>query len=229
MFFCKVLSVLLAIFVICCNSAPQYDISTENKGLFLYVDSTENPIELAMKEIMDLVPKEKIMKIAEEHMETDPDFRAAVAYMKSPQWTNLIDTIRTKPQWVEFREYVRNVMGFDVEIFSKCTREFLRNIPETAAPITNAKRGFRFFMADVEKVIPVNKIIEVFYKRIVNTGRFKEATQKMSSDEFKTILTNLFAVPEFQQVACILQDMDINVREMFAMLQAFLGWPNINF
>lgn len=212
MIFLKVFPLLVTVFVIGCIAVPTYETTTE-----------QHPIKTAMKEIMELMPTEKIFKIAEEHLLKDDEFKAAMTYMKSVEWTSLLDNIKEKTEWKEFRDYILKVLGFDVEEFSKCSRGFIENITVPNDYDINVKKSLKSFMQDVENVLPWDNVMKVFYKRIINTGIFKQTFAELKSDRFKKIVEKLLGIPEVQRVFDILENMDFNIKGIFTMLHDFLG------
>lgn len=194
---------VLAIFVvaiICCNGS---------------VHDTDNPVHVAFKEIMDLVPQDQIKRIAEEHLRSDEEFRAAIAYMKSNNWTEKINTLHVTTEWLQFINYLEEIFGYEVEHFLEGFLKFLVNATVTVDPRNTAGNALNSFMEDVEMAIPINKMLKIFYKKIVNTGIYKETLEKMRSEKFKEILSNLLSVSEVKEILDKLDNMGLVVRNLF--------------
>lgn len=75
-------------FIIYCNGAPQ----------------TRTDVHGAIREILDLIPTEEVLKAVHDHLRTDEGFKTAVLYVRSKQWTDLLDTIHEKKEWLYFRK-----------------------------------------------------------------------------------------------------------------------------
>lgn len=180
-----------------------------------------------MKEVMDLIPKDNITRIVEHHSKTDEGFKAAIAYMKSSEWTDLLDTIRNTREWKIFRSTIEMITGFDIETLSKCTRGFTENIHIDFDRNNTTKRSLRSFMIDVEQTIPVDTILKIFYKDLIDTGVFKNTIEQFKTDNFRKIIEDLLAVPEVKKFLMELENMDLNIKSIYVMLQSFLGWPKI--
>lgn len=178
---------------------------------------TDHPLQVAMREIMEVLPQERIKEIAEEHLEFDEGFRAAVSHLKSKHWMNLIDTIKETPEWKEFRDYVKDFSGIDLEVFSKCSTAFIGNLTVPSDPDSKAKMSLKSFLQDLEKILPREEIMKIIYKRIIDTGIFKQTYERIRSEKFREIIKNLIAVPEVKEVLDDLETMGINIRGTFAI------------
>lgn len=207
---------LLFTVIICCNGIIPNEITQKPSG---------TSIQTTMEEIMDLLPKENIIRVFEEHLKTDEQFKAAIVYMQSKDWTDLLDAIRDKNEWKEFKNYMEIVTGFDMEILSKCTRRFTENVEVEIDPNSSAKRSLKLFVKDLQQVIPWEKIGSFIYQKVVGTGLYKNIIEQMRSDRFKEILNNFLAVTEVKKFIQELEQMDVFIKNYFPILESILGWP----
>lgn len=168
--------------------------------------TTDNPVKLAMKEIMGLVPEEKMLEIAEEHLKTDEEFQAVILYMKSEEWTSLIAAIKKTPEWKEYRTITEEIFGIDIEEISNSYRRFIDKTETIDTNIT-AKRSLRSFLQDLRGSLPEDKILNIFV-RIANSPRMGV----LKSDRLNNAFENLTCLPEFKKFLEEFRRMDFNIK-----------------
>lgn len=203
MIFSNLVPTILMILAVNCIASPLVDVTTEN------------PYHIALRELMEVIPKDKILQIANDHLETDEAFQAAVAYLQSEEWKTLIDTIKEKPEWKEFNQLIQEIFGVDLEVMSKCNERFLKEAKVPLSLNSGVKRSMKYFLRDVQEVLPMTKMTNVLMERIINTGLYKRQLEVVKSDRFRKAFENLIAVPEVKKMVKELQEMDVISVELF--------------
>lgn len=172
--------------------------------------------------ILALLPRDKIKDIANKHLKSDEGFKAGIAYMKSKEWIDLVETIKAKPAWITFKNYIKNNTGFVIEIIQNCTRGFIdkATVSET---LKYGNRTFKSFLEDVDQVIPTTKLMDAFLKRR-NDKDFEKIIKKLSDKKFKKIVEDVLALPEVKKAVKELDKMGFEITEIFGLTYYFLGW-----
>lgn len=179
--------------------------------------TTENQVALAMKEIMSLIPTEDLHKLAQEQIKTDKEFLSAILYIKSSEYTDLVDAVKSKNEWKTFRNYLVEFIGIDIDIVSQCLTKFVNDIDIEGVTSSSTKKSLKKFMEKIGKVIPFDEIIQVFYKRIINSGYLRNIDQTKSKI-VKEMLGQLLAVPEVIKLLDALEAMDLPVKDLIKTL-----------
>nr|XP_023013752.1 uncharacterized protein LOC111503631 [Leptinotarsa decemlineata] len=187
--------------------------------------TTARPISEEFKDILALIPRDQITKLAEEHLETDESFKAAVEYMQSDEWILLVETVKSKPEWKAFKTFTKQ-FGVDIDTLIHCSEGFILNANVTVSD--NATRSLIPFIKDMQKAIPLTKIIGAFHEKMMKSKAFQEFFEKISSEESKKIVEDVINVPEIGLMMKEWDKMGLNLYELVSLMYTFLGWGEFN-
>ncbi|KAJ8939744.1 hypothetical protein NQ314_011030 [Rhamnusium bicolor] len=176
------------------------------------------------KNLKSLIPKERVRNITYEHLETDQNFKAAIKYMQSEEWKDLIEAIRDKPEWIALKKYLRE-FGIDLELIINYAEAFVANITVTLEPQDPPpKKNLSLFIIDVEQSLPIIAIVSFLHEKLINNPSVQELFEKLSNNESRQMIENVIALPE---VKCLIKEfeyMGVNFLDMFSLMYTFFGW-----
>ncbi|KAJ8980932.1 hypothetical protein NQ317_000942 [Molorchus minor] len=180
-------------------------------------------LEDELKDIMQLLPKDFIKNIASEHLKTDEGFKAAIKYMQSEEWINLIEAVKHKPEWIALKNYLK-LSGLDLEVMIHYLEMFAQNTTITLDPNSPPqKKSFKSFIVDVEQNFPTVKFITAVKEKMA-TGTLQQLFDRLSSAESRKLLEAVIALPEVKKIMEIMMDMDVNLYDLLSLLYTLFGW-----
>ncbi|XP_050518720.1 uncharacterized protein LOC126892908 isoform X2 [Diabrotica virgifera virgifera] len=166
-------------------------------------------------------PKEKVIEIANKHLQTDEGFKAAVNYLKSVEWRNLTETIRKKPEWVSLKDYIKK-FGISIDTIVKHVDKYLqtvtvRNLDE------NTPRNLTSFLLEAGDVLPRGYFLKLLFKELIKIPIVPLIIQ-LKSPEIKLKFDVALDIPEVHTVLVELKKMGAPLDVIIGMIYFFLGW-----
>lgn len=184
-----------------------------------------NPIKEQVKELIGKIPMDKIHVISEEHLKQDPGYQAAVNYLKSSEWKQIVKDVRDVSEWKFVKEAIKE-FGVDLNLLidhvSHCLEAVdIRNLNVEAS----IKPNLTLFLNDVqdELLVPVMKGISNFIESIGEENLHKLAKEP-NTVEIKNSLDKALKTKQVQTMIDKLQEMGINLKKSLWFVASVLGW-----
>ncbi|CAH0547511.1 unnamed protein product [Brassicogethes aeneus] len=179
-------------------------------------------LEDEIKEVMELLPKENISEVVVSHLKTDPGFQAAIKYFKSDEWKKMEDAVKDNADWVKLKAFIKTI-GIDIDDILKCINKNLdkAEVPNVAKDV---KKDLRSFLIDLEKNVPTLKIFGALNQKMIGNPKFREALEKLSSPEIKTLFDKARDIKEVKEMVKILEEMGVKINSVIDVLYSLLGW-----
>ncbi|XP_023311091.1 uncharacterized protein LOC111691874 [Anoplophora glabripennis] len=193
------------------------------------IDATVENFAIAdhFQEIISVIPKDLIKNITYEHLKTDEAFKSAVQFMQTDEWNNRVKIIREKPEWIALKKYMTG-FGIHIDKFIKCADGFLQNVTVKLDPMhPPSKKSVRAFLTDIERNLPIAKILSIIHEKMVKNSELQQLFEKMSSDDTRKMIDNVLALSEIRSMLKDLAEMDMDITEMLSLIYAFLGWGEL--
>lgn len=206
-----------------CFAVP---VEFESTSSYPTTTATGAPISDTWLDVLNLIPRDKITEIAESHLKDDQGFMAAIKYMQGDEWKNLVETVKSKSEWIKFKLFLKE-FGLDLDVLIRCVDKFLANAHvdlQTRDP--EPKRNLTAFIIEVEQNIPVLEIAGALQVKMKKPG-FGELYMKMSSDESKKLVQDVLTVEEVKLMMKKLEEMGMNIHDLLRFMFIFLGWNDI--
>ncbi|CAG9840210.1 unnamed protein product [Diabrotica balteata] len=186
-------------------------------------NQTNNPdsLQSSVLDILKEISREKVTEIANDHLQNDEGFKAAIKYMKSDEWINLIETIKVKPEWITLKDYI-NTFGIPIDTLIKCAEKIVQNVTITDIP-ENTPRNLTSFISDVEKVIqPAAILIKI--TKLQSNPEMVQVMQQLKTPETKSKFDEALHIPEIKTVMDELKKMGLCLYDLISFIYYFLGW-----
>lgn len=186
-------------------------------------NSTEAPIQFEFAQLFSLLPVDDLKAIAKSHATNDTGFRAAIKYLQSSEWSNLLSSIKQKPEWKSFQTYLNN-SGINIESAIKYVIKFLNDTEIQGNVSKTDAKNLKPFLIDIQQALPTNKIIAFINQKFILNSGYKALYEKLANEEFHKIVDNMAALPEVQRLVKTLMEMGLNLNELFSFAYTLLGW-----
>lgn len=63
-----------------------------------------------LHKVMEVFPIKKVEEIQQDHLQKDEGFKAAVLYLQSEEWKNLVSSVLRSPQFLNFAQMTQKVI-----------------------------------------------------------------------------------------------------------------------
>lgn len=182
----------------------------------------EEHLKNDIADFLEILPIDKIKKIAIKHLHEDPEFQAAIMYMKSPEFSGMVHELQKYPEVIELKAYLKEA-GIDLDEYNERFCGFFRDVN---IEVDLKIRSLRGFIEEVKQIIPIAKLIEMFETKMRTSPAFKEFYQKITSEECHKLVAKVRALPLFRKVVAEITYMGIDIDRIFGILYAVIGWSD---
>lgn len=172
------------------------------------------------EDFASLIPTAEIAEIARRYLATDPEFRGAIAYLKSREFAELAEQVESKEAVQEFRRYLVEA-GIDVDAILDYIKDVLEG---TETAYRSGGRSLKGFFEEVERALPVGKLMKMFMDKMKNSPSFQDFFKKVSSEEAHGLVEEVRALPEVRRLDERLTEMGFDVEGTWKIIYAIFGW-----
>ncbi|KAG8238471.1 hypothetical protein J437_LFUL016928 [Ladona fulva] len=188
--------------------------------------STRNLGDL-LKELMSLIPVDKIAEIVVKYVETDPEVQEAVAYLKSDDFKKIVTTVEDSQQFKDLAAFLDEA-GLDIYDYIKFINDILgiHTMKSNNAKLIRSHntRSLMDMVNDILAVIPLDKIKQFYHDKVENDPEFQELLRRLRSPEFKELAEAVRSMPEFADMLDRLKKHGIDVDTILQKINDFFGW-----
>lgn len=149
-----------------------------------------------LQKFVDLIPLEKINAIISVYKKEDAEFQELLKYLQSSEFKLLVAEIEGFPEFIDILNYEQRV-GLDAYYLINEVNEYL-HLSKLTPPFSRAKTsGIRGFLDEVEALIPLDKLKNLYQDRLKNSAVFAEFINKLKSPTAQSLLNKLCASKNF--------------------------------
>lgn len=149
-----------------------------------------------LQKFIDLIPLEKINAIISVYKKEDAEFQELLKYLQSSEFKLLVAEIEGFPEFIDILNYEQRV-GLDAYYLVNEVNEYL-HLSKLTPPFSRAKTsGIRGFLDEVEALIPLDKLKNLYQDRLKNSAVFAEFINKLKSPTAQSLLNKLCASKNF--------------------------------
>ncbi|XP_008208307.1 uncharacterized protein LOC100115024 [Nasonia vitripennis] len=178
-----------------------------------------------LNEFLALIPVEKIKDIFFKYLTEDEDFAEAVDYLLSNEFKSLVVEIESQPEVLSILKYLQE-SGLNAYEFVNKINSILGIDNITPRRYTSAKRslgGLNGFFKDVEAVLPLKEIEELYEEMMASSKEFYALMKKLSSPQFQKLVDQIMTSPKMQNLIRRAEAKGVNIQSVFDFLTNLLG------
>ncbi|GJQ70966.1 hypothetical protein Trydic_g882 [Trypoxylus dichotomus] len=184
--------------------------------------SNDTGLSNDIADFLEIVPVEKIKKIAVQHLHDDPEFQAAVQYIKGPEFGDLLAELILQPEVIALKNFLKDA-GIDLDIYSAKLCSFLEGIN---IQTDYKERSLKKFIEEVRQIIPMAKLIEAYDNKMNTSPAFQEFYRKVTSEEAHQLISKVRALPVFKKIVAEFNVMGIDLDRIFSVAYSIFGWSD---
>lgn len=182
-------------------------------------------LESDLLDFLELIPLEDIKIIVEKHLRSDKEFQAAIQYLQSDEFLQIMVNLDQTEQALEVKTYLLNA-GIDVEFIAQLLEEL---IGEVVIKSHHNKASVRKVLEEVHAIIPWQELLKLYTEKITTSTSFQDFVDKLTSERFHKLIENLLSTPEAQKVLDGLEGIELHSRKHIKTVYAFVGWEASKF
>ncbi|XP_031364798.1 uncharacterized protein LOC102675992 isoform X2 [Apis dorsata] len=149
-----------------------------------------------LQKFVDFIPLDKINAIINLYKKEDFEFQQLLIYFQSSEFKLLVTEIEGLPEFVDILNYEQRA-GLDAYYLINKINEYL-HLSKLTPPFSRAKvSGIRGFLDEVEALIPLDKLKNLYQDRLKNSTVFAEFIKKLSSPTAQSLFDKLCASKNF--------------------------------
>ncbi|XP_078043332.1 uncharacterized protein LOC144473381 [Augochlora pura] len=176
-----------------------------------------------LQDFVDIVPVNKIVSIIMQYLAEDREFGVMVSFLKGPEFKAVIRDAESMPEVVDLLNYVQKA-GLDIYYLANKLNKFI-GLPAIRPMVATEKitGGIRGFLDDVEALIPVAQIKQLYNKKMSTSKIFADLMQKLRSPQVQKIANAIAANPNLKVIIQKANKVGIDSKAVVAFLERFLG------
>lgn len=152
-----------------------------------------------LQDFFDVVPLNEIAVVTRTYLAQDKQFQAMLKLVQSKEGRLFIQDVEAAPVFKKLVNYMQE-NGLDIYYLINKLNESL-NLPHlqpiTAAKITGGVLGY---LVDVDKLIPMEKMFEIYEDKVEHSEKFNDYTKTFLSDENVEFYLSLSKNVHFQNI-----------------------------
>lgn len=171
------------------------------------------------KDFIDLIPTDKLKEITCNYKD-DAEVQLAIKYLRSEEFSGLVEAVREKTAWKEFKNYL-NGAGIDIEAIINYVHDIIVN---GVCNDVSSRGGLKDLINDLRNAIPVEEVKALFHDKLENSADFQEFFAKVSSNKSRELVEEVIALEEFQKVAKKLKELGFDLQKIKDFIYKLFGW-----
>ncbi|XP_058461871.1 protein G12-like [Malaya genurostris] len=180
-----------------------------------------------LDEFVELLPMDKITTVAIHYFLTDREVRAAVQYLRGPEFATIWDQVFSLQE-------VRDILNY-LEQEGVHAYQALNDLAKLLGvkPIKPVKledslsvstRGLNDLIEDVVALIPTDELLALYEKKMSSSDQFKAFYNMLNSTDFHKFEELFNSSPELQSMFRKLREYGVDVDRFLDLIKGFFDW-----
>lgn len=188
--------------------------------------SAERGLTRLIRNARPLLPVERLGNILG-HAADDAEVRELLVLLRSDQFRERVKALRATREEGILRDYICQGLKLNHVYFLDFVRVFL-NWNTTQRPSgpkpQGRRRGVRGLLQDLRDALPRNQLRDLYRRQLATDNELSAAVRRIRSTEFRRLLGNVRALPEYRVVRSLLERAGVPLQEVLNLVSNALGW-----
>lgn len=193
-----------------------------------------------IQEFLDLLPTDQMLEICVNYLSDDAEVQNAFQFLQSKEFKDLVLQVEALSEIRTLMNYIHNA-GIDIYKIVNALNNWL-GIPPLTPPKDNLMfstykgKGLRGLLDDIEAILPLKQLQDLYAKKIKESKAFKEFVDQIKSDNFQQIVNKVYVNPTVQKMLTKAKDAGVDLQVIKEILETIFGlkipshpWTDINF
>ncbi|XP_034473258.1 uncharacterized protein LOC117780728 [Drosophila innubila] len=176
-----------------------------------------------------LLPVERLRNILA-HAKEDAEVRDLLKLLRSDEFKERVSRLRGTKEKGVLRDYVCQGLKLNHAYFMDYVEMFL-NIQTTemsSSPVPNRRKGVRGLLQDLRDALPRAQLRDLYRRQLAVDKELNTAVRRIRSSEFRRLLSNVRALPEYRAVRSDLEKAGVPLQQILNLVSNALGWGTID-
>ncbi|KAM8715532.1 hypothetical protein ACLKA7_002564 [Drosophila subpalustris] len=176
-----------------------------------------------------LLPADRLRQILV-HAKEDAEVRELLKLLRSDEFKERVARLRATKEEGVLRDYMCQGLKLNHAHFVDYVRVFL-NIQTTetsASPLPNRRRGVRGLLQDLRDALPRAQLRDLYRRQLAVDKELNTAVRRIRSSEFRRLLSNVRALPEYRAVRSELEKAGVPLQQILNLVANALGWGSLD-
>ncbi|XP_018327257.1 protein G12-like [Agrilus planipennis] len=162
-----------------------------------------------LREIYNLIPKQKYLEMAKRYLRDDPDFANAVAFLQGDEWNELIKSLLAQEEIQQLIQFLEE-SNLPVKKYMLRIKEKLDKA-DTSKADRKSKGTFKRFLKEAIPLFPYEDLVAAIKKKIASSPEFRQLYTKLSSNEAGLLVERVVRLPETSKLLAYIAELGLIV------------------
>lgn len=183
-----------------------------------------------LHDFMNLIDKEKILKIITSYLEDD-EVQKALKYMYSDEFHDLVRVVEAMPEYQDLVKFLEDSGLNMTELINKIHHLF--GMEDYVPPKININYlfmstysnlgGVKALVDAVKAALPLDKFRALYEEKMKTSAAFKTFIEKLRSDDFQHIVKTVYSSPIFLEMRQKCIEAGLNLEPLRDLIENVLG------
>ncbi|EDW11754.1 uncharacterized protein LOC6576321 [Drosophila mojavensis] len=189
----------------------------------------ERGLTALIRNARPLLPADRLRNILANARE-DPEVRALVKLLRSEQFQERVVRLNQIKEKIDQKDFLCRTLKLNYGYYMEYVRMlFNAQLSETpSSPLPNRRKGIRGLLQDLRDALPRAALRDLYRRQLASDKELVTAVRHIRSREFRRLLINLRALPEYRALRDDLLKVGVPLQQLLSLMSNALGWPNLD-
>ncbi|XP_064553982.1 uncharacterized protein LOC135439232 [Drosophila montana] len=172
-----------------------------------------------------LLPAERLRNILANARE-DAEVRELLELLRSDQFKERVTRLHNTKEKGVLQDYVCQALKLNHAYYLEYVRLLFnaQTSEPPSSPLPNRRKGVRGLLQDLRDALPRAQLRELYRRQLASDKDLSEAVRRIRGTEFRRLLSNVRALPEYRAVRDDLQKAGVPLQQVLNLVANALGW-----
>ncbi|EDW63630.1 uncharacterized protein [Drosophila virilis] len=191
--------------------------------------SAERGLTSLIRKARPLLPAERLRNILANARE-DGEVRELLQLLRSDQFKERVTRLHNTKEKGVLRDYVCQTLKLNHAYYLEHVRLLFnaQSSEPPSSPLPNRRKGVRGLLQDLRDAVPRAQLRELYRRQFASDKDLSEAVRRIRGTEFRRLLSNVRALPEYRAVRDDLQKAGVPLQQVLNLVATSLGSPTLD-
>lgn len=189
--------------------------------------NAERGLTRLIRNARPLLPLDRLRNIIGHAVVDDAEVRELLKLLRNEKFREQVKILRATREDGILRDYICQALKLNHAYFLDYVRVFLNvntNEPPTGPKPQSRRKGVRGLLQDLRDALPRRELRDLYRRQLASDNELSTAVRRIRSNEFRRLLSNVRALPEYRVVRYKLEGAGVPLQEVLNLVSNALGW-----
>lgn len=189
--------------------------------------NAERGLTRLIRNARPLLPLDRLSNIVRHAVIDDAEVRELLKLLRNDKFREQVKILRATREDGILRDYICQALKLNHAYFLDYVRVFLNvntNEPPTGPKPQSRRKGVRGLLQDLRDALPRRELRDLYRRQLASDNELSTAVRRIRSNEFRRLLSNVRALPEYRVVRYKLEGAGVPLQEVLNLVSNALGW-----